>query len=171
VHALLSRLPDVAFDQRDSVGRRFLRQRIQDGGESEALLRETLKVLDNAQFAPAFAPGSRAEVALTAELPELGPGARVNARIDRLAVTDDEVLIVDFKTNRPPPAREADVREIYLAQMALYRMAVAKIFPGRRVACALVWTDGPSLMRLSDHVLAQQLVEIRRRLDPGGGRS
>jgi ATP-dependent helicase/nuclease subunit A len=108
---------------------------------------------------------------LTAELPELGQGARVNGRIDRLAVSDDEVLIVDFKTNRPPPAREADVAPVYLAQMALYRMAAARIFPRRRIACALVWTDGPSLMRLGDNVLDRQLGQIRARLDPGGGRS
>ena len=47
----------------------------------------------------------RAEVAFLAALPELGPGAQVNGRVDRLAVTDTEVLILDFKTNRPPPAR------------------------------------------------------------------
>src|SRR5262249_48040879 len=171
VHALLSHLPDIAVDQRESKGRGFLRRRIRDDAEIDALLHETLAVLDDARFAPAFHPGSRAEVALTAELPELGPGARVNGRVDRLAVTDDEVLIVDFKTNRPPPACEAGVAQIYLAQMALYRMAAARIFPDRRIACALVWTDGPSLMRLSDNILANQLGEIRTRLDPGGGRS
>ncbi len=56
-----------------------------------------------------------------AALPELGPGAQVNGRVDRLAITDTEVLILDFKTNRPPPSREDDVSPIYLAQMALYR--------------------------------------------------
>lgn len=171
VHALLSHLSDLAVDERETVARRFLRRRVQEDTEIDALLRETLAVLSDARFSPAFAPGSRAEVALTAELPELGPGARINGRIDRLAVTDDEVLIVDFKTNRPPPAREADVAAIYLAQMALYRMAAAKIFPRRRIACALVWTDGPSLIRLSDEVLDRQFREIRTRLDPRGGRS
>ena len=66
-------------------------------------------MLDDPVFAAAFAPQSRAEVAIVADLPEIGPGARVNGRIDRLAVAGDEVLIVDFKTNRPPPAREEDV--------------------------------------------------------------
>jgi ATP-dependent helicase/nuclease subunit A len=171
VHSLLSRLPDVAPSQRESAGRRFLRQHIRDDAETKALLGETLALLGDAQFAQAFAPGSRSEVALTAELPELGPGARVNGRVDRLAVTEDEILIVDFKTNRPPPVREEDVAEIYLAQMALYRLAAAKIFPGRRIACALVWTDGPSLVRLSDEVLAKKLVEIRTRLDRRDSRS
>jgi ATP-dependent helicase/nuclease subunit A len=171
VHALLSRLPDVAVDQRESAARRFLRRRLRDEAEIESMFRETLAVLGDPQFSAAFAPGSRAEVELTAELPELARGARMNGRIDRLAITDDEVLIVDFKTNRPPPARETDVAPVYLAQMALYRTAAAKIFAGRRIACALVWTDGPSLMRLSDDILDRQLGQIRTRLDPGGGRS
>src|SRR5581483_12233361 len=101
------------------------------------LVVETLAVLNHPDFAAAFGPGSRAEVSFLSALPELGPGAQVNGRIDRLAVTDREVLIVDFKTNRPPPAREEDVAPIYLAQMALYRAAAARIFPGRRIACAL----------------------------------
>ena len=65
-------------------------------------------------------------------------------------MTADEVLILDYKTNRPPPAREEEVDPVYLAQMALYRDGAARIFPGRRIVCGLVWTDGPRLLRLSD---------------------
>ena len=103
--------------------------------------------------------------------PELGPGARVNGRIDRLAVTDKEVLILDYKTNRPPPESEAEVPKIYLAQMALYRAAAAKVFSGRRMVCGLVFTDGPRLLQLSDVVLDAQMAEISARLDPNGFRS
>ena len=86
-------------------------------------------------------------------------------RIDRLAVTDDEVLAIDFKTNRPPPARAEDVSTVYLAQMALYRAALSKIFPGRRIATALVWTEGPRLMRLPEPLLEAEIGRIRARLE------
>src|SRR5262249_43306570 len=109
VHTLLSRLPDLAVDQRESAARRFLKRRLDDNTEINQILSETLAVLTDARFAAAFAPDSRAEVALTAELPELGPSARVSGRIDRLAVSDTEVLIVDFKTNRSPPKTEDEV--------------------------------------------------------------
>ena len=98
-------------------------------------MEEVMAVLDHPGFAAAFAPGSQAEAGLLAELPEFGKGARVNGRIDRLVVTDSQVLILDFKTNRPPPASEAEVPAVYLAQMALYRAAAARIFPGRRIIC------------------------------------
>jgi len=162
VHALLARLPDIAPGKRRAIALKF----IQASGlkDAQALVAETMAVLDDPQFAAAFAPGSQAEAGLLAELPEFGAGARVNGRIDRLAITDDQVLILDFKTNRPPPASEAEVPLVYLAQMALYRAGAAKIFPGRRIVCGLVFTDGPRLLQLSDVVLDAQMAGISARL-------
>ena len=86
----------------------------------------------------------------------------LSGRIDRLLVRDDEILVVDFKTNRPPPHRAEDVPGAYLRQMAAYRVLLADIYPGRSVRCALLWTDGPNLM-----VLPEQLLSV----SAGPGRS
>jgi ATP-dependent helicase/nuclease subunit A len=171
VHALLARLPDVEPSQRITKAQNYLRAQKLARDEADVLIAEILAVLDDPVFAPAFAPGSRAEVAIVADLPELGPGARVNGRIDRLAESDDEILIVDFKTNRPPAKTEADVSPLYATQMTLYRAAAAKIFPDKRIVCGLVWTEGPTLMKLSNELLDRQLRQIRARLDPEVGRS
>src|SRR4029077_1043033 len=114
-----------------------------------------------ADFAAAFAPGSRAEADIVAELPELGAAARVNGRIDRLAVTDEAVLAIDFKSNRPAPVNANDVAPLYLSQMALYRAALEKIFSGRNVRCALIWTETPLLMPLPATLLDAALERIR----------
>ncbi|HWM61507.1 MAG TPA: double-strand break repair helicase AddA [Rhizomicrobium sp.] len=167
VHALLARLPEIAPEKRRTVALKFL----QGVKNAESLVDETLAVLDDPQFAAAFGPGSQAEAGLLAELSEFGPyklkeRARINGRIDRLAVTETHVLILDFKTNRPPPTNEAEVPQVYLAQMALYRAGAAKVFPGKRIVCGLVFTDGPRLLQLSDVVLDAQLADIAARLDP-----
>jgi ATP-dependent helicase/nuclease subunit A len=167
VHALLARLPEIAPEKRRTVALKFVRGL----KNAESLVDETLAVLDDPQFAAAFGPGSQAEAGLLAELPEFGRGARINGRIDRLAVTENQVLILDFKTNRPPPASEAEVPQVYLAQMALYRAGAAKVFPGKRIVCGLVFTDGPRLLQLSDVVLDAQLADIAARLDPARGGS
>ncbi len=173
VHALLSRLPELAPADRAAAALAYAKA----NGFGEALVAETLAVLDHPDFAAAFGADSRAEVAFLAALPDFGEGAEVHGRIDRLAVSADEVLILDFKTNRPPPAREDQVAKIYLAQMALYRAAAKRIFPGRRIVCGLLWTDGPVLMRLSDGILDRQMAELahfegtEERLDPEGGHS
>jgi len=171
VHVLLSRLPEIEADAREALAIKYALAQGFSDDEAVALAAETLRVLNDPQFAPAFAPTSRAEVAFLANLPELGTGAQVNGRVDRLTVTDDEVVILDFKTNRPPPMREEDVSLLYLAQMALYRAAAQRIFPGKRIVCGLVWTGGPFLMRLSDAILDAQLGQIQRRLDPEGSHS
>jgi len=171
VHALLARLPETDPARRPTVARAFAKARGFGDAEAEALAAETLAVLEHPDFAAAFGPGSRAEAALMAELPELGMGARVHGRVDRLAVTDEAVLILDFKTNRPPPRQEAEIAPMHLAQMALYRAAAAKIFPGRRIVCGLLFTDGPRLIRLSEALLDRQWPGLAERLDPAKVRS
>ena len=68
--------------------------------------------------------------------------------------TDNRVLIVDFKTLRSPPATEAEVSPVYLRQLALYRAALARIYPGHEIRCALLWTESPLLMPISPERLA-----------------
>ncbi|MGH6870500.1 MAG: double-strand break repair helicase AddA [Rhizomicrobium sp.] len=165
IHALLARLPDIEPARRRAMALAYLAARKAE--DADAIADVTLAVLDTPDFAAAFAPNSRAEVAIVADLPEIGEGARINGRIDRLAVSGDEILAVDFKTNRPPPKSIDAVSTVYRAQMALYRAALAKIFPGRRIKAALLWTEGPHLMPLPDALLDAEIGLIRARLDSG----
>ena len=171
IHALLARLPDFPPEERRSGARAFLARRLIDGIDADALFAEAMSIFDHPEFAPVFATNSRAEVAIVAELPEIGKGVRISGRLDRLAITNDSVLAVDFKTNRPAPANVEHVPPLYLTQMALYRAALAKIFRDRRISCALVWTESARLMPLPTSVLDAEVTRIRGRLDPPGGRS
>ena len=171
VHALLARLPELPPERRSEVALKFVRANGFSDSDAQALVRETLGALDHPQFAPIFAPGSRAEVSIHASRPDLGLKAPIVGRLDRLAVSDSQVLILDFKTNRPPPIRAEDVSPVYLDQMALYRAAAELVFPKRRIVCGLLFTDGPRLLQLSDVVLDARLKGISARLDPEGGRS
>ena len=53
----------------------------------------------------------------------------VSGQIDRLVVTPDAVLIVDFKTNHAPPANAADAPPAYVRQLALYRAVLGRLYP------------------------------------------
>jgi len=114
-------------------GRRYLSMRGVDAEIQEsASWRRTFAILDHPQFAAAFAPGSRAEAAIVADLPDLGAGARVSGRIDLLAVTGDAVLAIDFKT-KSSGARHARTmwRRSISARWRFYRAALSKLFPGQ----------------------------------------
>ena len=163
MHALFARLPEVAREARADFALRFLVQRDVVLEDAKRMVEETLGVLDHQDFAELFGENSRAEVAITAALPELGEGATVSGQIDRLAVTKGRVLVADFKTNRPPPSRVEDTPELYIAQMALYRAALQKIYPDKRIDCVLVWTTSARLMPLPSSLLDESLQKIARR--------
>jgi ATP-dependent helicase/nuclease subunit A len=151
IHRLLQSLPDLEPGQRAATALRFLGSPVHGltEGEIEAIVAETLAVLDHPDFAPLFQPGSRAEVPLIGRLGD----QIVSGQIDRLAVTDDTVMIIDYKTNRPPPLDIAGVQTVYLRQMAAYRGLIRQIYPAHNVRCVLLWTDGPRLMELPGAVL------------------
>jgi ATP-dependent helicase/nuclease subunit A len=146
-HKLLQFLPAHSKEKREHAAREFLNRFAQDLPENirAGIADETLKILSHPDFAAVFAPGSRAEVPVTGLLDD---DRGVSGQIDRLLITDNEILIVDYKTNRPPPARAEDVPVLYRNQMNAYAAVLAKIYPGRTISCALLWTDGPALMKL-----------------------
>ena len=72
-------------------------------------------------------------------------------------VTPSEVLIVDFKTNRAPPAEVAEAPAAYICQLALYRAVLKKLYPQLPVRAALLWTETPELMEISAPALDAQL--------------
>jgi ATP-dependent helicase/nuclease subunit A len=156
VHTLLQTLPELAPERRRDAAFRYLALPGHGLSETEAaaISAETLAVIEDPAFAALFGPGSRAEVPLVGGLTgaDCAPIV-VSGQIDRLLVRDNEILVVDFKTNRPPPTDESGVAVVYLRQMATYRALLAQIYPDRPVRAALVWTDGPRLMALSDALL------------------
>ncbi len=155
IHKLLESLPARAAADRLNAARRFLALPSHDleGPAQEEIARETLAVLDNPALAHLFGPDSQPEVPLVGTInTQLGERV-ISAQLDRLVVTDDQVMIIDYKTNRPPPLDETDVPVPYLKQMAAYRSALRSIYPGKTVHAVLLWTDGPRAMHLDDHHL------------------
>lgn len=158
-HALLQHLPDMAPEARADAAKAFVQSRgaLLPVRVRASIVRETLAILDHADFAALFGPRSRPEVPIVAEIAP-PPGRRVraleiNGQIDRLVVLPDQVLIVDYKTNRPPPRELDAVAEAYLLQLAAYARALADLYPDRPVRAALLWTDGPRLMEIPAAIL------------------
>ena len=152
VHRLLQSLPELPAEEREAAARRFLAlpAHALSAEEQDEIGRETLAVLKHPDFAAIFGPGSQAEVPVVG----LVEGHALSGQIDRLVVDGNRVLVVDFKTLRPPPSTEAEVAPVYLRQLALYRAALARIYPGHEIRCALLWTEGPRLMPISPERLA-----------------
>ena len=154
IHRLLERLPDVAPEARPDAALRLLaRERDLSEAQRAEMITAAMGVLDDARFAPVFGPGSRAEVALTGRSDDLPPGVAISGRIDRLVVTPERVLIVDYKTNRPAPPSIEAADPAYVLQLAVYVAVLRRLYPDRPVQAALVWTDGPDLMPVPQAML------------------
>lgn len=168
VHRLLQSLPDIAASNRRDAALAYL-ARNADGwtaDEQQVLAESALALIANISFAAVFAPGSRAEVSIVGRLERPNrPPALVSGQIDRLVVTDHEVLIVDFKTNHAPPARAAEAPKGYVRQLALYRAVLSKLYPQRPVRAALVWTETPEFMEISAPALDAELAAVIQRDD------
>src|SRR5215469_13563065 len=160
VHRLLQSLPDIASAARAEAGRRHLARNAAEFSveERETMLEQILLLLKDPRFAQLFSPGSRAEVPIVGRLN--GGTLAVSGQVDRLAVTSDSVLIADYKTNRPAPRSLAEVPPAYVAQLALYRAVLAQLYPGKRIRAALVWTDVPDLMEISEASLDAALATV-----------
>ncbi len=159
IHRLLETLPDLAEETRGAAAKRFLaNEGLALSPNDQAEIAEAVeRVLSARQFAPLFGPGSRAEVSLVGEIERQGERLFLSGQIDRLLVSAQQVLIIDYKTNRPPPARIEEASPAYIAQMAGYAALLAKLYPDRPIRAALLWTDGPNLMEIPAEMLAKAL--------------
>ena len=157
-HALLEHLPSLPPQTWERAAMAFLKARAGtlSARTQASIALETLAVLANPEFAAVFGSNSRAEVPIVGEIENpnrKGPRLRISGQIDRLVETDHEVLIVDYKTNRPPPLEVEGIPPAYLYQMASYRLVLSHIFKGKPVRAAILWTDGPRLMPIPDEIL------------------
>jgi ATP-dependent helicase/nuclease subunit A len=163
VHRLLQSLPDVPVVRRRATALAYLAGNASDWSEAErdTLAAQVLSLIGDARFAPVFADGSRAEVAIAGRLTtQRGDPVAVSGQIDRLVVTPEAVLIVDFKTNHAPPRNPADAPPAYVRQLALYRAVLARLYPELPVKAALLWTEAPEMMEISAAALDAGLEAI-----------
>jgi len=118
-----------------------------------------------------FGPGSLAEVPLACPLPGVlpAPHDRLSGTIDRLVVTPNRVLAVDFKSNATIPDTPDAVPEGILRQMGAYAAALEAIYPDHAVDVALLWTRGPRMMPLPRDLVMAALRRARGSPDRGRG--
>lgn len=144
LHRLLKVLPEVAPDRRTDAAAHIAASGVPLLGldPCRTLAAAALDIVADAAFADVFSSIGRGEVPIVGRLRD---GRPVSGRIDRLAVTESEVLVVDYKTDARPPAPGADLPAAYVAQLEAYAELLADIWPDRPVRAAILWTAAPRL--------------------------
>ena len=162
MHRLLQALPDLPNSARHAAATRHLARRAADfsSEECERMIEQVCRLLEDVRFAEFFAPGSHAELPIVARFEHNAHIIGVSGQVDRIAVSADVVLIADFKTNHPAPRTLEDVPLAYVGQLALYRAALRKLYPGKAVRAALIWTDIPDVMEIPTAMMEEALCSV-----------
>lgn len=152
IHSLLERLPDITPAQRRDAGARWLARQAQDFDEAQraAMLDQALAVIEAPNFAELFSPDALAEIPLTAVV----DGQVIAGTADRLLVTPERIMVVDYKTTRRPPETAENIPAATIRQMGAYAAALAQIYPSRAIEAAVLYTHAPRLLAISPAVLA-----------------
>ena len=159
VHRLLQMLPDIDPSNRWQLAHDHVTKALAGLSEDACtqLVSDVRSVLEARELAPWFEPStSRAEVPVMGKLDfESGPRS-ISGTIDRMAVLNDSVVLLDYKTGSHVPETPDEIPPDYVTQMALYRALVGRIYPDKTVVAVLIWTHrtgGPEIMQLADSAL------------------
>lgn len=146
IHKLLQFIPNEPLEQRQEAIKTYLNTSAADlsADEQNKIAIEVLNLINSAKFAPLFAANSVAEAAIMGEV----EGRIISGQIDRLVVTDDKVMIIDYKTNRPAAKSLSDVPPAYYKQLRAYRQLITKLYPDKQVETYILWTNTAQIMEI-----------------------
>jgi len=163
VHRLLQVLPAVPPADRQTVLARYLARALpaEQAAAARLIEQQVLAVLQDPDFSPIFDAPGEAEVSVMGTLRINGEERAVSGRIDRIALDDERVLIVDYKTGLAPNPGEQPPTG-HVSQLAIYRALLAPLYPGRRIDAALVYVSGPVLIEIPAAALDQALSRLDR---------
>ena len=103
-----------------------------------------LSLIERDDFSLLFSQQSKAEVPIVGEV----DGKIISGQVDRLVITDDAIMTVDFKTNRKVPTSPMEVPSIYKEQLFLYKCLLKKLFNDKMIKTYLLWTENQTLMEI-----------------------
>jgi ATP-dependent helicase/nuclease subunit A len=151
IHALLQHLPDAPPAARAAAARTYLARIPGLADQADAIIASVLAILTDPALTPLFAPGSRPETPFAGIIGDV----EIGGLVDRLAITDAEILIADYKTDRTPPATPEAIPAPYLRQLAAYRAILSQIHPTLPITCLLIWTATATPMTVPPALLTR----------------
>ncbi|MEL6735677.1 MAG: 3'-5' exonuclease, partial [Pseudomonadota bacterium] len=165
IHKLLELLPLHTFEDWQALATAHIATTYPHLSQSHiaGLVQEVMSVLNDPRLKGCFyKETSRAEINIAGSIELRGDRRPVVGIIDRLAVFDDHVVILDYKTGGWIPASNEEVPMVYQRQMALYATVLKTIYPDHRVEAWLIWTgaSAPSILQLSDAQMMESLTTL-----------
>lgn len=144
IHKLLQYICTLEPDKRESAAKEFICKQLPEISSSGhlAIVKEVLTLCNT--YPDLFSAQSMAEVPIIGEV----DGKIISAKVDRLIVSADKVLVVDYKTNRPAAKTQSDIPQLYLNQLLTYKKLLQKIYPEKEIETYILWTNTCNMMKV-----------------------
>jgi ATP-dependent helicase/nuclease subunit A len=156
IHTLLQNLPNMPREDQETTAKFQAKQL----GLDEQTAGSLLTIINSSALSPFFEPHSESEVEISGTLEN---GIPIIGRVDRLVVNADEILLLDYKSDRfVPESIAAD--HPYVIQLALYAGMLSNIYPKHRVKAALLWTQTAKLEWISEGLMALASQQVLSRV-------
>lgn len=104
--------------------------------EKQEILRQILNIFTNSDLAFLFGANSKSEVPVMGKI----DGQLILGKIDRLIVNENDIVIVDYKSDVLKEEEMAVKALKYKEQLGFYSEIMSLIYPGKMVKSAIVWT-------------------------------
>lgn len=159
IHILLEKLPDAPQSQWRDLASALLDETPFAG--TPDVFSVAQRVLTAPHLGHIFAPGTLAEVEICGTLSTVGTRGAAPAKgiIDRLIVTENTVLAVDYKSNAIVPTTPTDTPDGILRQMGAYLEMLTPLYPNHNISLAILWTTSVTLMPLPHDIVRHALSE------------
>lgn len=158
-HYLLQTLPQIPQEKRRAYASGYMENNRSNWSNThrDEITIEIFNILENPQFVEVFGQNSHAELSISGILDPSGINRQVTGQIDRISLTGDNVLIVDYKTDRRVPDSADEISQQYLLQLAIYQQLVSGIYPDKSIRSAFIWTTTATIMEIPNELLDNRL--------------
>ncbi|MFL3876315.1 hypothetical protein wTkk_000232 [Wolbachia endosymbiont of Trichogramma kaykai] len=138
IHSILQYIPKIEKDRRKNWVRKYL-DSINTSEDKDEIYSKILTF--NEKYDYLFDLEGKSEILLSGII----DGRPVLVRLDRLCVTEDKAIIIDYKSHYNVSISSSN--EIK-KQMLIYKTLVQEVYPDKKVECLVIWMEDLTLQSL-----------------------
>ncbi|WP_353284227.1 UvrD-helicase domain-containing protein [Wolbachia endosymbiont (group A) of Lasioglossum fulvicorne] len=131
IHSILQYMPKIEKERRKNWVRKYL-DNINISEDKDEIYSKILAF--NEKYGYLFDLEGKSEITLSGTI----DGKSVLVRLDRLCITQDKAIIIDYKSHRNVSV--SSLNEIK-KQMLIYKTLVQEIYPNKQVECVVIWVE------------------------------
>jgi ATP-dependent helicase/nuclease subunit A len=135
IHSILQYMPKIEKDRRKNWVRKYL-DNMNTREDKDEIYNKILAF--NEKYDYLFDLEGRSEITLSGTI----DGEPMLVRLDRLCITQDKAIIIDYKSHRSVSV--SSLNEIK-KQMSIYKTLVQEIYPNKQVECVVIWVEDLTL--------------------------